>query len=214
MKLKKIKKITGKIEVITGLHIGAGSDTIEIGGMDNPIIKNPFTNEPYIPGSSLKGKMRSLMEWNLGLITNNDGKPCQCGKCDVCRIFGSSADTSKLGPGRLIMRDAFLSEESKERFQDGNALEEKSENTINRITAKAMPRPLERVTPGILFNFDFSFKVFDMDKDGNYLDKIVLKAMKLLELDYLGGGGSRGNGKIKFLDLKDEEGKEINLPEV
>ena len=76
MKLEKIKKITGKIKVLTGLHIGAGSDTIEIGGMDNPIVKNPFTNEPYIPGSSLKGKMRSLMEWNLGLVENNNGNPC------------------------------------------------------------------------------------------------------------------------------------------
>ena len=60
MKLVRIYTITGTIETVTGLHIGAGKDSIEIGGMDNPVIKHPHTGEHYIPGSSLKGKVRSL----------------------------------------------------------------------------------------------------------------------------------------------------------
>ena len=74
MKLKEIKEITATIEIVTGLHIGGNNDEIKIGGIDNPVIKNPLTNEPYIPGSSLKGKIRSLIEWQFNAMTE-DGKP-------------------------------------------------------------------------------------------------------------------------------------------
>ena len=119
MKQLKIKTLSGKIKVETGLHIGAGNDVIEIGGMDNPIIRNPKTKMPYIPGSSVKGKMRSLMEWKLGKVAQNNGKPCSCGKCEVCRVFGVSAanrsdeeeQAGQRGPTRLIVRDAEISYE-------------------------------------------------------------------------------------------------------
>lgn len=214
MKLSTIKRITGKIEVLTGLHIGASKDTIEIGGMDNPVIKNPITGEPYIPGSSLKGKMRALMELLNGNAAKTNGEPCSCGKCDICKVFGCSASTgANSGPTRLIVRDCFLTGESKEKFIEETVLEEKHENKINRITAEAKPRPIERVIPGTTFDFEINFRVFEGD-DPNLLNNILLKAMRLLEHDYLGGGGSRGNGKIKFIDLKDESGKSITLPEV
>ncbi|WP_297499767.1 type III-A CRISPR-associated RAMP protein Csm3, partial [Thermococcus sp.] len=54
--------IRGRIKALTGLHIGSQRDVSEIGGIDNPVIKDPHTGLPYIPGSSLKGKLRSLFE--------------------------------------------------------------------------------------------------------------------------------------------------------
>jgi len=208
MILLKTKKITGDIVVKTGLHIGSGTDTIEIGGMDNPIIKHPITRDPYIPGSSLKGKMRSLIEWELGNIKKNGGKPCGCGECSVCLVFGNSNSKSTLGPTRIIVRDAFLSKKFKEDSLDNNlpVVEEKHENTINRITAVANPRPIERVVPDARFDLDISYKIIDTDDkgevDNDNLKKVVLKSLSLLEKDYLGGGGSRGNGKVVFENLK------------
>lgn len=225
MKQIGLKKITGKIVVKTGLHIGAGNDKVEIGGMDNPIIRNPLTREPYIPGSSLKGKMRSLMEWKLGKLKDTDGKPCSCGdkNCEVCRVFGAANNNDKIskerGPTRLIVRDAVLSSECAEKFRNGNAIvEEKSENNLNRITAAAVPRQLERVVPGVEFDLDISYRVIDTndggEKDEEYFKKVVLQSLALLENDYLGGGGTRGNGQIEFKDLKDENNKEIVLPKL
>lgn len=54
--------INGEITCKTGLHIGGSLETIEIGGSDNPIIKDTVSNLPFIPGSSIKGKLRSLLE--------------------------------------------------------------------------------------------------------------------------------------------------------
>jgi CRISPR-associated protein Csm3 len=225
MKLIKFKRITGTIRVVTGLHIGGGDAAMEIGGMDNPIIRNKANNEPYIPGSSLKGKMRSLMEWKENKLVSSKGDVHQCQSdndaknCPICRVFGVSASNNiKIGPTRLVIRDAHLSKKSKDLFKDGAPLvEEKSENTINRITAMANPRPIERVIPGTEFDLDISFKILDLDNDNGDNDtknfnEILLKALALLEKDYLGGGGSRGNGKIKFENLKDETGQSLMLP--
>jgi len=222
MKLMKIKTIKGKIKVETGLHIGAGNDAIEIGGMDNPIIRDPRTRLPYIPGSSLKGKMRSLLEWKLGKVRENRGNPCNCGEsdCPVCRVYGvaigrnSGDNAATRGPTRLIVRDALLSEEFKDKLD--TIIEEKSENSINRITAVANPRPIERVAPEVTFDFELSYRVLNIENDNGIKDEelfrtAVLDVLKMVEHDYLGGGGSRGNGKIKFIDLKDENGNEIKL---
>jgi CRISPR-associated protein Csm3 len=210
--------------VKTGLHIGAGNDKVEIGGMDNPVIRNPLTREPYIPGSSLKGKMRSLLEWKLGKVQQNNGNPCSCGEadCPVCRIFGSAnnnqnRDTRKQrGPTRLIVRDAFLSEEDRKKMKDGKVIvEEKYENSLNRITARANPRPIERVIPGVKFDFEIAYRIIDMgdgDKtEKDSFDKFVLGALRLLKDDYLGGGGSRGNGRIDFINMRDETGAAVEL---
>jgi len=228
MKQISTKKITGKIVVKTGLHIGAGNDKVEIGGMDNPIIRNPLTREPYIPGSSIKGKMRSLMEWKLDKIDKGNknpkdlGKVCSCGNpdCEICRVFGSANTKSEgakdRGPTRLIVRDATLSEGWKKKFQGGKAIiEEKSENSLNRITAEANPRPIERVVPGVEFDFEIAYRVIDTGDNGatdeKYFKEVVLEGLKLLQNDYLGGGGSRGNGQIEFKDLVDEKGNKIEL---
>jgi len=210
--LKKFKntiQIKGKVKIVTGLHIGAGSEVLEIGGLDNPVVKHPHTGEPYIPGSSLKGKMRSLMEWKLGKIyveekdknsekvtRKEEGKVhcCLDPKCPICRIFGSSAGERDSGPTRLIVRDSMITEEI--RNKRIALTEEKRENTINRITAEAKPRFMERVVSGIEFEIEILLRQFESDKidDLDY----VLQALALVEMDALGGYGSRGSGKVKF----------------
>ena len=222
MKQIALKKITGKIVVKTGLHIGAGNDKVEIGGMDNPIIRNPLTREPYIPGSSIKGKMRSLLEWKLDKVLASSGKPCSCGKadCPICRVFGSANNPKNVdkekGPTRIIVRDAVLAETWSKKFREGESLiEEKNENSLNRITAEANPRPIERVVPGVEFDFEIAYRVIDTGDNGSIDEKnykeVVLDGLKLLQDDYLGGGGTRGNGQIAFVDLKDESGTAIAL---
>lgn len=219
---KELIKLTGVIVVKTGLHIGTDSNKIEIGGMDNPIVRNPLTQEPYIPGSSIKGKMRSLLEWELNKVKDGNGDPCHCDDpdCEICRVFGSvnkNADIlKKRGPTRIIVRDATLTPEFQQLFKEGkDIVEEKSENAIDRITAKANPRSLERVVPGVKFNFEILYRVMDTGdegtKDKDYFTSVVIKGLKLLKDNYLGGGGSRGNGRIDFENVKDESGKDYTI---
>ena len=216
MKLLEYRVISGEIETKTGLRIGGSSDTIEIGGIDNPVIRDGKSNKPYIPGSSLKGKARTLLEWYLGKI-NKDGKPhvCQDENCFICRSFGISAGENdvKFGPGRLLFRDSFLTEESNKELQElkektgQDFTEVKTENTLNRLDSSAMPRQIERVPAGVKFEFELIYKVFDMNDDGK-VDKenyeVLKKGLKLLELDAIGGSGSRGYGKIKFNNLTEK----------
>ena len=173
MKLNQIVNITGKIRLLTGLHIGGNKDNIEIGGMDQPIIKHPISGEPYIPGSSLKGKMRSMLEtvYFSDLVAKYKGNPCDDSLNEnkeynpesvISRIFGTSNEKKpeQLGSTRIIVRDAFLSKEWKEKFEKGDLpLEEKYENTINRIKGTAEhPRPLERVPASVTFDLSISLK--------------------------------------------------------
>jgi len=227
MRQIRVKKIKGIIVVLSGLHIGAGDDKVEIGGMDSPVIRNPLTREPYIPGSSIKGKMRALLEWKENRL-NSDGGPCECGlpDCPICRIFGcGNTDKQKArerGPSRLIIRDAALAEDSKETLAKGKPIfEDKTENSLNRVTAQAMPRHIERVVPGVKFDFELIYRIIDTGKgaedDEKLFESVVLEGLRLLQNDYLGGGGSRGNGRIKFDklvkfdELTDEKGTLFNL---
>jgi CRISPR-associated protein Csm3 len=214
MRLIEFKDINGIIELKTGLRVGGSTDTIEIGGNDSPVIRNPRTGEVYIPGSSIKGKMRYLTEWLEGKIEST-GNIHSCGDidCPVCRVFGRSANDSKHchgGPTRIIVRDAYLLEESKEELKElknrtGSDTEIKYENNINRLTSEAHPRNNERVPAGSKFHFNISYKVLDINDDGKtdekLFEKVVLKGLKALLLEGLGGGVSRGNGKIEFLEL-------------
>ena len=218
MKLERVRTIKGAIRVITGLHIGASSESIEIGGLDNPIIKDPLpgSKEPYIPGSSLKGKLRSLIEIKEGRFASK-GNPCDCGKrdCPVCPVFGTSAakHPEDLGPTRVVVRDATLTKEWRKRFKEGDLpMEIKYENAINRITGVANPRPLERVPASVEFDFNISFKVFEGDPEEYFTT--LLRGMHMLELDALGGSGSRGCGQVKFVNIViDNEKKDENFLE-
>ena len=225
MKLKGYKRIEGIIEIVTGLHIGGNTTIIEIGGKDNPAIKHPITKEPYIPGSSLKGKMRSLLEWHLELIDarekvdgqeNKDygdvhkygGFNCKGKVCPICVIFGTSAEDAGIGPTRLIVRDAVLDDDYRKKLKEKNPnwtpldlTEDKTENAINRITARANPRNLERVISGTRFSFKMSYRIFENGDNGTGDEGLfvyVLDGLRLIEKDTLGGAGSRGCGQIKF----------------
>lgn len=230
-RLKSVRQITGRIVVETGLRIGGSQETMEISGNDNPIIRNPANAEPYVPGSSLKGRMRSLAEWYFGQISS-DGEPT---KADVTsttsRVFGKPAKQPKAdmnpaektayssGPTRLIVRDALLSEDSRTAFREGRQITEvKSENSINRLTAMANPRPMERVLPGVAFDLNIAYRVFEINGDGgktdeDLFDSVVLRALALVQADALGGGVSRGNGKVRFDNLK-VDGMPVSLPEL
>ena len=141
----------------------------------------------------------------------------------MCRVFffffnskKETEEAKKRGPTRLIVRDAVLSDSSKELFyKDKDIVEVKAENSINRVTANANPRFLERVVPGVEFNFEISYRVIDTGDNGSTdeknFDEVVLESLKLLQNDYLGGGGSRGNGQIEFKDLVDEKNNPITL---
>jgi len=218
MKLTSIREYTGKIILKSGLHIGAGDTELRIGGTDNPVIKHPHTLEPYIPGSSIKGKIRSLLELKSGIIgKRTDGSGSPLGLRDLARdndknegekilkLFGmSGADTDesgKIGPSRLSFADCSLEAEWKKRAFERNLplTEVKSENSIDRIKGTALnPRFTERVPAETEFTFTITLKEFDMDKDQN-LEGFLFEGMRLLEMDALGGSGSRGYGRVRFV---------------
>lgn len=219
MQLTNIQLLEGKIRLLTGLHIGAGSEEMHIGGTDNPVIKNPITGQPYIPGSSLKGKMRSLLEWQLGVVSLTEGKPLsfkdiskvsnQAEAKKLLKLFGGSPDPKndeklivEIGPTRLAFWDCSLNQAwAKREISDKNRLftETKMENTIDRIQGVAQhPRNTERVPAGAEFDFRLTVKVHD-DED---LSDMLFQGLKLIELTGLGGSLSRGYGKLEFTDLK------------
>ncbi len=223
-RLKAIYIIRGKLVTVSGLHIGKGKDTIEIGGMDSPVMKHPHTNQPFIPGSSLKGKLRSLLEWYMGVVVpdrTGQGKPYDGGEDPtnhpIARIFGTTSDRYRGGPSRLIIRDAFLDTTWADAIEKAGLpfTEEKSETAIDRIQGSALTgslRQLERVVPGAEFNVEFLYRIYELatpdggatdqgQTDETHFQQLIPVGLKLLEMDVLGGGGSRGNGKIHFKDL-------------
>ncbi len=197
--------LKGQIECITGLHIGGSKDKFEIGGVDNPVIRDPKTNYPYIPGSSLKGKLRTLLEFDLGLVKLDpeEGNYPPSDEEPIATIFGSSTEDKPNGPTRLIVRDAHPSKDTVKMWEsldtELNYTEYKAENTIDRMTLAANPRFIERVVKGSIFEFEMIYSVYDID-GGDYIKnfKYVIRALKLLEHSSIGGGGSRGNGQIKI----------------
>lgn len=210
MKLASYKKITGVLQCETGLHIGGSAEQIEIGGVDLPIIKHPVTGEPYIPGSSLKGKMRSQMEKKLGKFTS-DGKPCGCGQpdCFVCKIFGPHMNPRhNLGSTRILVRDAYFNKDTKEEYEKLakekglSYIEKKTENLVLRTTGTAKdPRSQERVPAGAKFYIEIVIQVYDADNENDLID-FIKEGLRQVQSTYLGGFGSRGSGKVSFHDMK------------
>jgi CRISPR-associated protein Csm3 len=217
MKLVKIQKLEGTLELLSGLRIGASEGEIRIGGVDNQVIRNPHDSRPYVPGSSLKGKVRSLLEWRSGAVKSEplgfrDMSERHPTVRFILQLFGvgggdqlTEEQASDLGPTRLSFWDAPLQEEWVRRIEQDNLLltEIKTENRIDRIKGVAEhPRQTERVPAGALFDFRLSIKVLDIDAShGEQLRKTLLAGLRLLELDSLGGSGSRGYGKLKFRNL-------------
>lgn len=203
--------LNGEIEALTGLHIGGSPGALAIGGVDLPVIRNPIDQKPYIPGSSLKGKMRSLWEKLTGAKQNTDigsqVKIHTCKKndkvedCRVCNIYGSTGDAEVNFPTRIIVRDAPLQEASMATAKtDLPYSEVKWEATIDRVTSAAVPRQIERVPAGAIFEkMQIVFNIYEAKDCERFLD--VLTALQLVEDDYLGGHGSRGSGRVAFRNL-------------
>jgi CRISPR-associated protein Csm3 len=219
--------LEGEIQCQTGLHIGAGKGSLEIGGADNPVVKDAF-GIPYIPGSSLRGRLRSLLEQTLGLavpselvfLSRRKGQEVRIHQSDrpddeVCILFGRNAgrvervagegvESAAATPARLTVYDAPLVVDSitpqmRENLDD-ELTEVKSENAVDRITSQANPRTLERVPAGARFRFRMVLDVL-CEEDKPLLARVA-QALRVLEDDALGGGGSRGNGRIAFGSLR------------
>lgn len=199
-KLVKKVKYTATIELLSGLHIGGTNTAMAIGGVDNFIVRNPVDQKPYIPGSSLKGKMRSLLELAYG--EHKNGNVASNPNTHSGALFGVGAGNDTSRASRLIVRDAmWMDTEVNFDKTDLYLTESKTEVNIDRITAKANPRTQERVPRGAKFQFEAVLNIFEGENEAQY-DADIRKAMKLLEDDYLGGHGSSGYGRIKFVDLK------------
>jgi len=227
-KLKLIGKLilAGDLHCETGLHIGAGKGSLEIGGADNPVVKDAF-GLPYIPGSSLRGRIRSLLEQALGLtapgelvyLSKRRGQEVRIHQSDrpddeICLLFGrnpgrmervegDALDTRSATPARLTVYDAPLDADSitpqmRENLDD-EITEVKSENAIDRITSQANPRTLERVPAGARFRVRMVLDV--LCAEDKALAARLLEGLRLLEDDALGGGGSRGSGRVRFANL-------------
>jgi CRISPR-associated protein Csm3 len=208
LKLLKYVTIQGTLTCKSGLRIGGSKEEMEIGGMDNPVIRHPLTKLPYIPGSSLKGKLRSLLEYKTGKVGPN-GEPCGCMSCLVCRIFGPHKQVRHdLGPSRIIVRDASMAEEWAKKLEvlreEGLLyVEVKSENWIDRRTGVAGHgglRTQERVPAGAQFLLNISVRIFDGDKEEDIIG-FIRQGLDMLPQDTLGSSGSRGYGWVQ-LDYK------------
>jgi len=215
LKLQKHISFQANLVCKSGLRIGGQESEIGIGSAENPVIKDAL-GRPYLPGSSLKGKLRSMLEYKFKRV-GFEGAPCGCGLefnvCPVCTIFGPHKNNRhSLGPSRLILRDAFLTDKSMQdweaaRSEGKDFTEIKMETSIDRRTGMAANRSLrqqERVNPGTAFRLNMSLRVFEGDDEKKMVDTI-LDGLKLLANDTLGGSGTRGYGwvEIKDIEVKD-----------
>jgi CRISPR-associated protein Csm3 len=209
--------LRANIRALTGLHIGGSSTGLEIGGLDKAVIRNALDKRPYIPGSSLRGKMRSQTEKILGARQNNHiGQvtihTCKTkdeylanGGCPVCHVFGVPAELGYSGPTRLLVRDVPLDPDSAEALDKAKTelryAEIKTEVAIDRVTSAATPRSLERVPAGAVFGpAELVFGIYEQADFPRI--KLVIDALQFVEDDYLGGAGSRGSGKVQFFAVE------------
>lgn len=202
--------IRGEIIVLTGLHIGGTNNEMSIGGMDNGIIIHPVTKEPYIPGSSLKGKMRSLTELAHGDVGGSMSRDIQVGPSNdpsqlAPRLFGYTQHKEDIKdqkhwkhkaqqPSRVIVRDCFIANQEE---MQGILVEQKTETVIDRITSAAMPRQMERVPANARFAMEMVLNIF-RGEDEDYFLNGIFNALRMVQDDYLGGAGSRGSGQVQF----------------
>lgn len=219
--------LDGEMICETGLHIGAGKGSLDLGGADNPVVKDAF-GRPYVPGSSLRGRIRSLLEQAAGVVGAEDlvylsrrrGQEVRIHQSDdpgdeICLLFGrnpgrmervsgEALEPSAATPARLTVYDAPLELDSitpqmRENLDD-ELTEVKSENAIDRVTAQSNARTLERVPAGARFRVRMVLDIL-CPEDRELLEKL-LEGLRLLEDDALGGGGSRGSGRVRFANWK------------
>lgn len=203
-------EITAVLEILTGMHIGGTNEFSAIGAIDSPVIRDAITRLPMIPGSTLKGKMRTLLSRQYSdkyTPVNVESDPEI-----VKRLFGVSktgdSEKKKYRNSRLQFSDSVLCNMDEIKANGAvRATEVKFENTINRITAVANPRQIERVIPGCKFNISIIYNInSDTQSDAEIAEdfKALHSGFKLIECDYIGGHGTRGYGKVRFenIDVK------------
>lgn len=201
--LSKKILIEGTVQAVTGLLIGGSNTAMAIGGPDKVVIRNPVSNQPYIPGSSLKGKMRSLLEISYGYIGNTrmgkveNGPDNTPGRITSLLFGTANNDTEKQRPSRIIVRDGDLLNPEKLTNTDLPFTEAKTEVVIDRITSAAMPRTFERVPAGAEFRLDIVLNIFEGEKEAELIEH-TFRGLQMVQDDYLGGSGSRGSGQVKF----------------
>lgn len=203
------------IRLLSGLHIWAGKPELQIGGNDNPIVRHQITQEPYIPWSSLKWRMRALIEMReYGEEINGKWDPIQDPNNIVAKAFGCAMWWAKIS-SRLIFSDFMFTKQRKEKFltTDGEFTEMKQENMVPRFDRKnANPRPMERVPSGVEFvgmitMIPISGWQYDISEEA--LTTILQNWQEYLMETYIWWGGSRGNGKIEIQEITKEEYNEI-----
>ena len=187
-----------ELKVLTGMHIGASGAFSAIGAVDSPVVRDPMTQKPILPGSSLKGKLRTLLaqKYNESIFT-----PCDDVAPEILRLFGS-AKPGAIKRSRLLFGDMALTNMEELRgYGLHSATEVKFENSINRVSTIANPRQIERAIRGTKFALNI---VYDMQNETEAAAdmKLLAEAMQLLEFDYLGGHGSRGYGKVKISGIQ------------
>ena len=225
--------IDSKLTLVTGLHIGGADDGMKIGGVDSPVMKREvfcsdsgdvgFDNkrkitEPYIAGSSIKGKIRTLLEHYFRLIDPLGKGSVVDSKSNfgdakyrnlIIKLFGESGGNDgiegEINITRAIFRDCFITSSVRKAFLENKIelCESKYENVIDRKTGTTIGgglRQIERVPSAVEFDFNMSIRIFVNDNEELFQDTIIL-GLKLLELDALGGSGSRGYGRVHFDDI-------------
>lgn len=187
--------LKANLKVLTGLHIGGSNAYSAIGAVDSPVVVDASTQKPMVPGSSLKGKLRTLLVRSIFKDVAKLGKPDDDPQ-EVKELFGSSAPVHA---ARLQFADSYIS--NNEEFNEIGLTEVKFENTLDRKTGMANPRQIERVNRGVKFDVQIAYTIEKPDEIERDL-KNLAKAMKLLQIDYLGGHGSRGSGRVTFEDFQ------------
>lgn len=224
--------VTGSLKALTGLRIGAASSGLEIGGVDNLVIRDALTGKPYVPGSSLKGKMRSLLTKGLGkriqvLVAGRRGAPdikihwCETEEeyrrggspCALCRTFGVAGERS-VEPTRLIVRDGVLLEELEVTDDDGNTQRRRWQDVTTDLpytevkweavidVLTAAANPRQMERVPAGALFEVEMLFSVYDNHDRECLRTLLLGMRLLEDDYLGSCGSRGYGKVAFRNLR------------
>ncbi|MBK6930732.1 MAG: type III-A CRISPR-associated RAMP protein Csm3 [Saprospirales bacterium] len=209
IKLKNKIEIKGRVTLLTGLHIGGNNLGMEVGGVNATVIRNPVTGIPYIPGSSLKGKLRSLLEQKRGLWDSMTKQieygPSQNEREDVVKMFGNAKSDNNNIPSKIIVRDCLMRDpnlvlEKAQNF-DFPFTEVKTEVVIDRIKSVALPRQLERIPAGIEFEMNLVLNIWEGTNHDLAAQKCWIscsKGIDLLHKDYLGGKGSRGSGQVRI----------------
>lgn len=223
IKMLEVQEFIGILEVQgSGLRIGGPKEGAAIGETDSPIIRHPITHRPYVPGSSVKGKIRCMLEQKHSPDSQRSGKPCACGDCFICLLFGCGETRNLKSPTRLIFRDCQPTIETVETWMKaGVDSDVKTEVLIDRNKGNAFgrigPRTTERIPAGSKFDFAMSIRLFEGDDRKEFYARLA-EGFDLLEKTYLGGAGSRGYGKVviktldgtNIVDMFHEKSKEDN----